>query len=366
MSLGAAVMTACCLTTSTYAWFAKNANAWVEDYELKIHTEEGLEISVDGVNFYDSIDKELLLKAIAAYRYNLKNPTAKKGVADLTQEDIETYSKVQLAPLSPDSNMDFWGFDSAKVQADPFCYIDENTNKYTTENLTDAARKNADYIPQGYVAFELTFRAIPSSSDAKDKYNLVFANKSLAGSQGTSYIKTDAADVSTVQLNNELMIPASKTTTEHPNNKYSSGDSITIDPADAMRIGVVTEGKQTLIYEPNQGYGSYAMENIPADAIDSSIADLYNPDLSPMVTYFNNTHRRGPLALPEYDASLVNTYKDFEDLASLGTFTRNADGKYNDVSITCYLWLEGYDADYLEGVDTSVTHFFLNFIKVEG
>jgi hypothetical protein len=69
-----------------------------------------------------------------------------------------------------------------------------------------------------------------------------------------------------------------------------------------------------------------------------------------------------------HDASIKidNTAMNFNDLYPLGIFQRDSEGEFNIVKATFYIWLDGYDADYLEGVDTESIRFFLNFTKVEG
>jgi len=356
MGVSALAATAVCLTSTTYAWFARNANAWTEEYSIRIHTEEGLEISADGVNFTDTITKSQLTRAIALERYNLLNPDNQKAYLDLTQAEIDTYGETVLAPVSPDSNWDFWGFDSAE---DKESYNDKNLKLYVPENLT-AKKATASYLK-----FTLYFRAIPSSNDPKDKYKLAFADDAHKEGLSLSYIEADAK---TIPLHNTLNILPSLDDRDIPGpdlenprvqGVYTFRDEITINPANAMRIGV-TGTQPDRIYEINEGFGSSAYEGAPAG--------LNDPLTNPMVTYFNNTHG-SDLYLRDYvdyeDTPFVDTIKNFDDLYSLGDFNRDSNGNYNIVTATFYVWLDGYDADYLEGVDTDSIRFFLNFTKVE-
>lgn len=352
LSVSSLALTAICLSSTTYAWFAKNANAWTEDYEIKLHTDEGLKISVDGIHWYDSISRDQLSNAIALYRYNTINSNAKITYEELTPTIVANYSTTSLAPVSPDDDFDFYGFDPNKE------YIPSN-GLYELDNLTEAK------VLGNYVCFDLYFQAIPSSNDAKSKYNLVFADEALAEGFGVSKIE---AENSTITLANQLNIPESKDIRFNPETigLYKSGETITINPANAMRMAV-TGTKDPIIYEiNNDGYGSYALKDIPDGAIDDSIKDLYDASKNPMYTYFNNTHNQGNLDIPYYAEKYLKTEKDFDGLKNLGEFVRDSEGNYNDVKITVYIWLEGYDADYLEGVNTESVHFFLNFTKVEG
>lgn len=349
MGVSALAATAVCLTSTTYAWFARNANAWTEEYSIRIHTEEGLEISADGVNFTDTITKSQLTRAIALERYNLLNPDNQKGFNDLTADEVNTYGNTSLSPVSPDSNWNFYGFDTIDYQADSFNdYI--VGGYYTPTNLTE---KKAI---ASYLKFTLYFRAIPSSNDPKDKYKLAFADDAHREGMRTSYIE---ADESTVTLRNELKVLADKDLRDNPTTKglYKSGEEITINPANAMRIGV-TGTQPDRIYEINEGFGSSAYEGAPAG--------LNDPATNPMVTYFNKLHGKANLKLRDYATEYVETVKNFDDLYSLGDFNRDASGNYNNVTATFYVWLDGYDADYLDEVNTDSIRFFLNFTKVEG
>ncbi|MCR5232074.1 MAG: hypothetical protein K6B64_05445 [Acholeplasmatales bacterium] len=354
LSVASLAATTICLTSTTYAWFAKNANAWTEDFTVKIHTFEGLQISVDGTHFYDSIDRNQMLRAIALSRYNLENDNAPKTYSELTDAEVTSYSQTALAPVSPDNKFDFYGFgtvDNPKENWD-----DRIINGlYTPINLT------AEKTAKSYIQFDLYFRAIPSSNDPKDVYDLVFVDETYAAEKEVSMSYVEALP-SEVALNNKLNVPVSKDTRTGDNivpGLYVSGDTISINPKDAMRIGVRgTEGD--LIYEINEGLGSSAYNNYPTTEADF---DLHDPNQNPMVTYFNNSHTKGDLYIKDY-SEYVETIKNFNDLNVLGKFNKNDQGEYNDVKITVYLWLDGYDADYLEGVNTESVHFYLNFTKV--
>ena len=254
MGLAAACATDICITSTTYAWFAKNANAWTEEFTIRLHTEEGLEISVDGINYYDTITKSQLTKAIALQRYNLVNDED-KTYAELTEEEVHSYGATSLSPVSPDSNWNFWGYNTVDYAVeDPKEYIDGAY--YMPVNLTE---KKAT---ASYLKFDLYFRAIPSSNDPKDSYKLIFADEAHDEGMGVSYIK---GDTSTIPLHNELKVLESKDTRPLGSTgvlgTYKSGDEIEVNPANAMRIGVA--GNINRIYELNEGLGSSAYLNAP-------------------------------------------------------------------------------------------------------
>ena len=344
LSVASLTATAVCLTSTTYAWFAKNANAWTEEFDINIHTFEGLQISIDGENYYDSVSYEQMLKAVALSRYNLENDTP-KTIAELTDAEILSYSYTALAPVSPDENFNFYGF---ATQDNPV----ENFDTFLQSGVYKPINLTAEKKAKSYIQFDLWFRNIPSSNDPKAEYKLMFVDSAYATAKELkqSYIE---GLPSTVKLNNQLTALNALGQPE----VYHSGDEIEINPKNAMRIGV--QGTQNVIYEPNRGYASSAYNGYPQTEAD---AKYHDPSTNPMVTYFNNTHSKGDLEIKDY-IDFYKTEKDFEGKKELAKFKREADGTYKDAKITVYLWLDGYDADYLEGVNTESVHFFLNFTK---
>lgn len=346
LGITALSLTTVCLVSTTFAWFAKNANAWTDDFEVELHINEGLEISADGINYYEGLDKKQIARAVALLRYNTENDANLK-YADLTDDQVETYSKISLAPVSPDANFNFYGFNTSD-------YSKQDINEYldTTDNLYKPINLTAEKKTESYVAFDLYFKAIISSNDPRDTYYLRFTQNINDGND-ESYAKS--VD-STVKITNSLNIIPDKDLRENPITKglYNSGDSITINPENAVRIATITE-TNTNIFEPNEGYGSSAYKNCPND--DS----LHNPVVNPMVTYFNNSHNLGNLYLENYENRVIT--KNTMHSNNLGAFKKE-DGQYNIIKMRVYLWLDGYDADYIEGVDTDKMHFYLSFTKV--
>lgn len=346
LGITALSLTTVCLVSTTFAWFAKNANAWTEDFEVELHINEGLQISVDGENFYDSLDKNQVLKAVALRKYNQLNPNSEKSFSELTDEEINTYSKIILTPVSPDSDYNFYGFYSNDYQVNDIREF-LNNGYYKPINLTEGGHNNC------YVEFDLYFRAIASTNDPRGQYNLRFSQDIDSGND-ESYAKST---LSTVKLTNSLNIIPDKDIRENPTVKglYNTGDEISINPENAIRIATVTDTHEN-VYEPNLGYASSAYNNCPDTDIE------HNPNTNPMVTYFNNSHNLGNLELKDYEDRIETKSTLYG--SDLGVFERSASGIYNDVKMRVYIWLDGYDADYIEGVDTDKMHFYLSFTKV--
>lgn len=331
LSVSACAMTAVCLTSTTYAWFARNSDAWVDNFKLEIGKHDGLVISVDGNNYYNAINNTTLFKAIASKRLN-------KEINEVTDDDILS---VENSILEPVSTYDLVNFSTVNLNSK----IEEGYY------VPDKASKNT------YLEFDLYFRIDQSKVNNDKNYYLTFAYDDDNTTEetkvnGYSYIKGVSESF---KLSNSLSTPTKD---------YESGEEIKVNSGDAMRVGVLKSDNEALIYEPNTGIGSYALEN--------ETNDLYNPNKNAMFTYFNNTHadKLKPLEDISIDSNKTtfdvykNTIKSFNNKDNLGTFKKN-EKSYDDVKITVFIWLEGYDSDFIKGLNDNNIACYLNFMKEE-
>lgn len=312
-------VTAVTLTSTTLAWFARNQEAWTDEFELEIENTDGLLISIDGVNFYSDVNNEELFKAITAKKLG-------KAVSDVTQDEVNA-NVTKLSSVTTNDLINFTTVDNASTIKDGY-YEHHTANK------------------DNYVVFDLYFKAQTSKNQANKSYSVQFVNSTDEVTQ--SYIKANDANV---KLHNKLTTQA---------DTYGPGlegkEIITVNPKDAMRIGV-THGEVNTIYEPYAGLGSYALKD--------ETNDLYNPDKNAMLTYFNNTHNTKLSPLDNLDV-YKNTEKNFDGNVSFGTIIPNDDKTdYVPIKITVSIWLEGMDADYLVGTDSNHIKIFLNFSMKE-
>ena len=223
LSLIMLMLTVITATSITFAWFANNQNAWVDDFELEIENVEGLLISVDGENFYSSVSSEELVKAIVAKKNNVDIKTLD---LDEVKEEIKKY---RLSSVTTKDLTNYYTIDSQNP-----------VNNYY--QLKEAQKTS-------YIEFDLYFRIVTDNKQVSSETKILMFS-------GDSYIKSQAKAVNLV---NELR---SKGIT------YKSGESIAVNPADAVRVGVkvLDDEETTIIYEPNVGLGSYAIEGVvPTD-----------------------------------------------------------------------------------------------------
>jgi hypothetical protein len=343
MSASAAAMTALCLTATTYAWFSRNDNVWLESTNIKMQWDDGILISLDGENFSQDISakqfKELIAGEVEAYdKLAYDGCTLKldddgnivydeNGNAIFEYDLVERQDVYKQVPVLDDNGEPVMENDEpvTREELDYTSYIHKN----------EIAKKNAEEDAR-YIQFDLYFRlsteGSTSASNFKETHNLVFGDLTKISAEDTS-----------VKLKNKLTAYQNGEAVE-----YSSGDELELNVANAMRLGVNSDYLNGLkVYETptEKNLGSVALEG--ADENDP----LHYKEYNAMYTYYNSLFPKYPLG--EAKKNMVETDNDYSD-DILGVFTYDyQEKKYNDLKVTFYMWLEGWDSDYIYGVDAA-------------
>ena len=331
MSISTAAMTAACLVTSTYAWFTRNEVVWTEETDFNLDFYSGLLISFDGVNYHQDVTKEELYQAITG----LEGDEAEAAFKNIKFDGVTPEHENELVTYNTSNKINF---------------LYDTVDKETKEHASAPATPNEKYIQ-----FDLYFRIADGgtvTSTNVPKYKLKFTNLKDENDQVVkeTYVKSKSG-VQTVKIVNSL------TTMEKT---YSAGEEINVDGANALRVGVETYDNQGInpdsfeVYEPVNEY------NLGSAAIEGRTDDLHDPSKNAMYTYYNNFFSEKFTKAAD-DGEAFNTHDKFLDDTNLGTFegvvgtdpNGNQIYKYNDVKITMYLWLEGWDADYFYGITSS-------------
>ena len=347
------IFTAVTLTSTTFAWFANNKEAWIDEFEIELRNTDNLMISVDGINYRSSIPNDLLKRAIVAKKLN-------KELNDESLTDLlvnQTFNKIGLDAVTTSDLVNFKNIDKSTVA------IDDKVEYYP---LTEADSYS-------YITFDLWFKM--SSTQASNKnYKLKFVSDSYAEANNTkvSYVESTPT---TVFLFNELKtIPSLDKRTGVRNSgiyeglayeagSYLSGDTIVANAKDAIRIGITNEENVKTIYEPSIGLGSYAIKKYEDTTIESM--DIYDPNKNAMYTYFNKINEAKIEPITSNEDLYTTTQKDFNGDISFDTFKPNADFSYDEVKLTVAVWIEAYDADYLVGMQNGSIKLMLNFCVEE-
>lgn len=191
--LGIAIMVSLITVVSTtYAFIILNDEAKVSEIDFEIENQDGLLLSLDGVNYYQDISYEMIVSAIEKYAQTTYNST-----------DVLEYSNFNLTGVSMKNstyvNLNK-GEDRTKNVDRDIKYIDYLKNEsyrvgFVTddEELVDEASEKRTHklvdAPQGsYVAFDLWCKVETNGIPVEEllKYNLYFSQRtSIKGANQT-------------------------------------------------------------------------------------------------------------------------------------------------------------------------------------
>lgn len=425
MAITAAATAAITLGASTYAWFSRNSNVWVEETDLYLDSYDGLLISLDGKSFSQDISSDDLKKKLT-------------GI-DNVEEAKEAYSKFDLIGTTVNQEENSEAIKRTDAGDVEFVHdvVDYNENEYlsnisifnqnvlvakvtvvTSDNqivsmiakdeedndltIDDSNALNGEYILRnssdelvaiitnfsisGYVNSAL--RATGSLGDSLDvyvdykdigyshddvvsiannnylKFDLYFRIASDNGAAGAhpiydlkfsekTYLKSKELAKATLQNNMVAKNTAEDATDENKYISYKAEDEVTFDVANAMRIGI----------DSSNTFNTFEVTNkydLGSSAIEGSTEDDHNKDKNAMYTYYNSLFTKYPLTEAAADGDRFDTLDNYTG-ASLGKFIYDEDKKaYNDVKITVYVWLEGWDADYFLGTSVNSRRLSIN------
>lgn len=333
--------------TATFAWFKLNTNAWFDDMELNVNSQDGIKISVDGVNFKNQLNEKDLKVAILAkaYGYDVATVDGELCYKSLNNsgnyEYYSTYSYEEdfskLITLEPVTSTDGCNF----------------KNLYNQEKLLSTGE---------FINLDIYFKG-----DDESTRNIYFSN-SEKKYDDTIIPKTEILVKNQDYISFPLNLSGSFTTFNP-----DTGESYFYDKAldnrpdfefrtlasDAVRFSVKTYSgnnidKSYRIYEINEGIGSYATDYSEEYYVGLTGAK-YDCSKNAAFTYFNNVrgYETGDILdeLPfEY---MPYTYKGFDTLEGALVAQLNESNHYGatgDVKLNMYLWIEGWDADCIDSI----------------
>ena len=330
LSIIAALVIVMCLTSTTFAWFAKNRDAYVENFELEIEDYDGIWISVDGKRYGQSITSAELKQAVIAKKdgvdyhdESLTTEYVNSEFAKLRFSDVTTTDLVNFKTVNPESQTDgFYNFKPA--------------SKYH------------------YVQFDLYFAIEPYGSGTAE-YDLAFVNKNVVDVVESDLPSITSGEVKSKSITSFDVLDLTNGSTI----QYSYGNELKFDPANAMRISLVNKEQEMVnVFEPNMGISSYALKDGEG---------IFNPKANLAYQYLNAYAKYTLPALEAKDDDIYDyktTHKSFDDNVVLGTF-KNTNGEYNTVKLEMSIWLEGYDGDYIAGASLKPIRCYLSFYKKE-
>lgn len=315
------------LTSTTYAFIVLNDEAKISEVDFEIESQDGLLLSLDGKNFYQDLSYDMIAKAIIE---------AQGGT--YTTDTDNVLDGFALSGVSLKSA----GADIDVTSGKPSFVKDTLVEGTDPKGINDVwyVHEYAEADKNSYITFDIWAKVMTNSTKEENMkdYELFFSPRTAITGEGHE-----------VTLTNSLVAGAQE---------YASGEVITVNPVDAMRIAVFNhESKATTVFEPYKGLGSSAVEGGQG---------LNNPLENAMYTYYNSTHPLSPFTSAAEANAQFNTVEDLTS-ATLGAFEYTSSAKedlndnYEVVKLTVMIYLDGWDADYFMGINTTNLKVKLGF-----
>lgn len=307
------------LTTvsTTFAWFSLNESAWLEGMELEVNNMDNLLITSD----YDTDTAKMKFKQYL---------TAEDIVAAINQKrddsnKITGLSDIKLAPVTTTNGVDF----------------SQTVVSYDAMNKQTLGFETADL--NSYISMRISF-IVENNGTEKPDFDLVFA---IEEDDVTDIAKTTfAAEDQTITLVNDLV---------NGDTPMKPEENLVVNPVNALRMAV-TNISDNVVHIYNIGKSTKTNANAGKNLGD--LADSANADKNAMFTYYNNINNADLPVMGDMDSSVVQ-HDELDQV--LGTFTTVTDTQYTVVTLDIVIWIEGYDADSIIGLDTTAITMLLTF-----
>ena len=172
-------LTATLLTTTTFAWIARNAEAWMDDFDVELDSSLGLLMSLDGENFSQNITKDKILKQLVI---NSGAKTKEESDAMTNEELFEIYKSLRYEGVSLGS------YESGDVTFDPVTNRPKFYKDSTVANfeLVDVSEYSGQAIPNDIEYYEgdgLNFEKALTTANPKFEADKEYATFTLVTSE---------------------------------------------------------------------------------------------------------------------------------------------------------------------------------------
>ena len=410
--------------TTTFAFVTLNTEATVSGFTFNITDQKGLLLSVDGDTFYQDIDAKLI-KSVIERNQNVNVADSNgDGKIDANDNGYTVFNNLSFGGVT------LGGKASTAAVTDPYLAgVYSEDYSYTIGNYVVPIKdKRVTFVKDGFYEYDATDRT-SIKNDTTGKYSAeykaaVAENERFYGHKyekasekdyiffdlwamvaddtesGKNYSlklseKTSITGVEqTVTVLNKMTTPADvdlRTATTRNDGtavvkgSYVAQDEITVNPANAMRLGITTlEGSTNSTNVDTTQASMTAVsgdvsvkvfevptntdtcKNLGSYAVAGATTNSRNPELNAMYTYYNSLFPLSPF---------VNGVEDNGQLASIDKYTETELGvftyddtkttKYNIIKLSVMVWLEGWDADYFAGIKNAEVSVKLGFIITE-
>ena len=370
LGVAAAGLVGLTFSTTTYAWFRINSNAYVNELEFNVITGLGFRVAVDGsnINYYKSTltTKDIESSILRSYDrekyvfikdelYEKQDNEYKK----LTQEEIESIIKenIILNPL---------------------------TSLNGTE-LNDQFGEAVEASSGRFLEFDLYFKTLSKNEKENQKYGIYLTDDTSYVEDGSG-VEKEMIPTSINSILQPIKLDNDLTIIENSAPKlYEAGSSINLNVKNAIRFSFENKGKyeasdksdeeietpqEMVSINPTPLVDSVIYEITDQDDLGSYATDYEGEDLELTKKYDYRYN-----AMYTYNESLGGatitplSYNEIKELYDTNKIVKEFNEDYvcakvesglNANLVTFRFWIEGFDADYIPGIPSKATDIKVN------
>lgn len=321
LTLSSIALLSITLVSTTYAYTVLSADSDVREFNFNVEGSLGLLVSLDGTNFSQDISSDMLKEKIAG--------------------SVEDYNDLYLTGVA------------LKHTDGLFTYNLDNSLKFERDEVTrDETGRGTHSLVEGennsdYISFDLYFKALNTNNTNPLSLSLVEGEDIDGIHVQYTYIKSKTSEV---EISNSLTILV-----DGEMKTFNAGDKLTINSANAMRLAITTisEENKTQVFEvtDSNDLGSSAVEDYSSHS-DLSIKN--NKETNAMYTYYNNLYPLYPFTSAAEYGEGYNTIKTYDQVITNFTYEND---NYNVIHTKVYLYLDGWDSDYIVGIPNELSKF---------
>lgn len=334
------------LSTSTFAWLQLNKDVWVEGMGINVTAGDNINVSIDGINFTQDISSQQIKRAIVAKYQGLSFDDAgylldesRNRLGDAAVD--EYYSEIKLKPVT---------------STDGLSMYDKYGNLVKVKELNN--RKEEGW----FFEFDLYLKTTTTEGMGQHVPVYIYDSNEKTLENGAKVLPTKiTSEPEDISLHNNVSI-FDKTTGALQTLDPTVVNKLTVRAADAIRFSTsatnqVAEESSVLtkIFEPNEGLGSYATdytsENYLTGASTAFMAK-YDVGKNASYTYSVNRGFSEVKALKYEDMPKAITNLSDRENRRICSLSKG-DGYTSKV--TFRFWLEGNDADCIDGLKNIIT-----------
>lgn len=331
ISLLLAVVT---FTGVTFAWLSINSDAWVEGMQVQATAGKGFMVSIDGTHYSSTLTTDDIMKSIVAkYRktFTLKSDGIllnEEGKVLSTEEIKAVFSQIELQPCT--------------------------SYKSSTLELSNIYGTKVDASKGTFIEFDIYFKSTGELTEDLEIY--------LNGLEHVMHQDKTSVDVNPTSINSEtkeieLVGPLTLFNKETEEAIYKKkDDKLIVKSSNATRVGIINQQNITILELTDEyDLGSYATNIADLVEEDVSIAyqAMYDAKKNAMFTYGSQLVEH--LQPIDY-YKMPKTIKSLVDSQGINTVRICTLTKEESVQkATFKLWLEGWDADCIDGLEKSIS-----------